>query len=455
VGANNPDIYRMNSSIFSPRVGFAWTPNKLGKTVIRGGFGVFVAPIGIIGNLSLGFNNGTPTLRQSGFNQTTQFVATNDNYLSPASTLSNPFANGILQPAGSSKGASTFLGQTVNFFNPEVRNPYSLRWDFDIQRQLPGQLVLEVAYIGNHGEHLLIPSTNLNRLPRQYLSASPVRDNTVITNLGSSVPNPFRGLLPNSTSLNGSTVGLQQLLLPYPQFPSGGVIVDSSGAGNSYYESLNVRLQKRFTHGLTLINNFTWNRMTERLVYLNDTDPAPEKRISGDSRPLREVLAATYRLPIGRGQAFDPRSRLWSSVLGGWTVTGVTVFQSGPPLSWGNLIYYGGPLHLSPHAVDTPAFDITRFNIASAQQLSQNIRTLDTLFNNLRRDPSKNLDLSVMKEVPFGEQKFVQIRAEAFNSTNRVTMAAPNLSATASTFGYITTQANNPRRIQIGARVVW
>jgi hypothetical protein len=136
-------------------------------------------------------------------------------------------------------------------------------------------------------------------------------------------------------------------------------------------------------------------------------------------------------------------------------VTGVTVFQLGPPLAWGNLIYDGGPLNLSPHAVDTAAFDTTRFNTAAAQQLSQNIRTFNTQFNNLRRDPSKNLDLSVMKEVPFGERRFVQLRVESFNTTNRVTMAAPNLTATASTFGFITTQANNPRRIQVGARVVW
>jgi hypothetical protein len=80
---------------------------------------------------------------------------------------------------------------------------------------------------------------------------------------------------------------------------SNGILEDFVQAGESYYSSLNVRLQKRMPNGLTLINNFIYNNFMERVDYLNDSDPSPEKRISADSRPLREVLAASYRLPIG------------------------------------------------------------------------------------------------------------------------------------------------------------
>jgi hypothetical protein len=461
VNASARDAYQMNSHIFSPRLGFAWTPKALGsRTVIRGGFGVFVAPIGIVGNASMGFKystgvNGLPALRQSGFSQTTQFLATNDNYLSPAATLSNPFPAGILRPVGSALGASTFLGQQVNFFNPDVRNPYSLRWNFGIQRQLPGEMVLEAAYIGNHGLHLLVASTGLNSVPQRYLSNSPVRDSATINLLGSTVPNPFRGLLPNSASLNGANVALQQLLLRYPQFPSGGVVMDLAGAGSSYYESLNIRLQKRFTHGLTLINNFVWNRNIDRLADLNDGDPAPEKRTSADSRPLREVLAATYRVPVGRGKHFDFHSRILNGMVGGWAVNGILTLQTGPQLAWGNVIYYGGPINLNTHQPDGPAFDSSRFNTASAQQLGSNIRTFNTLFNNLRRDPSKNFDASLLKEIPFRERKYVQLRFEAYNALNRVTFNAPDVRPTATTFGLITGQANTERRVQVAARIVW
>ena len=76
-------------------------------------------------------------------------------------------------------------------------------------------------------------------------------------------------------------------------------------------------------------------------------------------------------------------------------------------------------------------------------------------FGNLRRDASKNLDLSASKDFPFGERRYVQLRIETFNITNHVTFAAPNLSPTSSAFGTIASQANSPRYIQLGARVVW
>jgi len=116
--SSNRDIYHTQSHIFSPRFGFAWTPSKLGnKTVIRGGFGVFMFPIGVAG------------INQTGFSQQTSLVASLDSFLTPHSTLGNPFPDGIQQPTGSSLGLATNLGKDVTFFNPNVSNPYSLRWD--------------------------------------------------------------------------------------------------------------------------------------------------------------------------------------------------------------------------------------------------------------------------------------------------------------------------------------
>jgi hypothetical protein len=459
--ASDPYIYHTKSSVFSPRVGFAWTPRQLGRqTVLRGGLGMFVMPVGISGN---GQTNGTVTLNQQGFSQTTQFVATNDNYLTSAGTLSNPFPNGIVKPAGSTGGTGTYLGQAITFYNTGVRNGYSLRWCFGVQRQLPAKMVLEVVYIGNHAVRLPI-TTQLDYIPRQYLSTSPVRDQTTINLLGASVANPFRGLLPNSSSQNGATVSRQQLLIPFPQYPvpgtpastSNGVVMQGNPAGGSYFHSLNVRLQKRFTNGLTFINNFSWNKLVDHLAYLNDSDTAPEKRISSDSRPLRNVLAGTYELPIGRRKRFDPHSRLGNALVGGWKLNGMLTFQIGPPLTgWGNVIYYGGPINFNTHQPDGVALDITRFERASNQQLSSNVRTFNTQYGNLRRDMTKNVDLSMSKSFSLGEPRYLQVRFETFNSTNRVTFGAPNISPTASNFAVIATQANAPRTLQLGMRLVW
>ena len=446
--SSNPNVYNTGFGIFSPRVGLAWTPAVLGhKTVLRGGFGMFVAPTGI---------NGSQNLNQEGFSQTTQFVATNDNYLTAAGTLSNPFPTGIVQPS-SSNGAGTFLGQGLTIFNPEVRNSYSVRWNLGIQREIPGQIVVEVAYIGNHAVHLPI-TTVTDYIPRQYLSPSLYRDaadNATANLLGGSVKNPFLGLLPNSSNLNGSTVALSQLLIAFPQYPVNGISQQYTNAGESYFNSLNFRAVKRFTHGLTLIQNFTYSKLIERVSYLNDSDQAPEKRVGSDSRPLRETLAASYELPFGRRLRFDPGNRILNAVFGNWAANGSIVFQSGPPLNFGNLVYIGGPLNLNPHDPNGPTFDTTRFFTASNLQPSDNIRVFDAQFNNLRRDPTKNADLSMLKRFTLGERKFLQVRFEGFNITNRVTFAAPSLSATSTAFATITAQANTPRRIQMGLRLVW
>ena len=99
---------------------------------------------------------------------------------------------------------------------------------------------------------------------------------------------------------------------------------------------------------------------------------------------------------------------------------------------------------------------IRRDSIPSPASSSQTtFGRCNTQFNNLRADPVKNLDLSVLKRIPITEQKYLQIRFETFNTTNRVTFGGPGLTPTASTFGLITTQANTPRRLQVGARLVW
>jgi len=87
--------------------------------------------------------------------------------------------------------------------------------------------------------------------------------------------------------------------------------------------------------------------------------------------------------------------------------------------------------------------------------LANNIRTFSTQFGKSRADPTKNLDLSVLKKFSLGERRYLQLRFESFNVTNRVTFSAPNVTPTSASLGMITAQANTPRRSQVGARIVW
>jgi hypothetical protein len=439
--SSNRNVYNTHSRYFSPRFGFAWTPEfGKGKLVVRGGYSVFVFPI-ITGGVN-----------QTGFSQTTDVVSTSNSYLTNDITLSNPFPGGILQPTGSSLGLSTFAGKSLTFFNPNPLNPYSQRWTLGIQRQLPGNTVLEVGYIGNHAIHLPV-NHQLNFLPRQYLSTLGVRDQPVIDRNTANVGNPFLNLLPG-TSINGSTIARSQLLLPYPEFT--GVTEQGVSEGSSYFHMFQVRADKHFSNGLQLLANYSHSRLMERRSRLNDSDLQLEKRVSSDDRPNRIVISGSYELPFGHGKMFGASSpALVNKLIAGWTFNAVYTRQSGAPVSWGNVIYLGGDLNWDPHNAQH-AFDTTRFVTASSLQLSNNVRTYGSLFNNLRQDPSNILDSSLIKNTQITEWLRLQIRVEFFNVFNHAELNGPDLSPTSSTFGQITSQANDIGRVgQIGARFVW
>jgi hypothetical protein len=472
-GAGNNAVFANSSHLFSPRASLAWSPEALhGKTVIRVGFGMFVAPIAIsyVGPDGKYSTSPRTPLGQEGFSQSTPVTATNDNYLTPAMTLGNPFPNGFLASAGSSLGLLTYAGQTLQFMNPDMQNGYSERWNFDIQHTLSTNTMFEIAYIGNHALHLPVNVTQLNGLPRADLSTLPVKDANT-TYLTNSVTNPFSKL---QTSQNGSTAALAQLLAPYPEFPvgdsatgwngGGGILEYNDTVGSSYFHSLNARLQKRTSHGLTLNANFIYSKLIERLSWLNASDAVPERRVSPTDRPLRFVTSLVYELPIGQNKWINLQSRWANTLLGGWRLTSIYSWQVGGPVVWnngsstspGDYVYFGGPLNLNPRQTNGTAFDTTQFVTNSTNAFQYHLRTFSTTFGNLRTDGINALDSSVIKQFHFSEAKrYLELRGEMFNVANHPSFAAPNTTATNSAFGTITATVNRFRTIQLSARIVF
>ncbi len=425
---------------FSPRLGISWSPSAMkGKTVLRTGLGMFDYVYGVI------------LPQQPGFSYTNSYVATNDSFVTPAATLKNPFPNGLVQPPGSSQGLNTNLGQSITFLNPNLARQYSLRWTFDLQQQLTKDTTLQIGYIGNHSVHLT-SSYNFGSLPAQYLSTSPFRDTATINALSAVVANPFAGLLPGQSN-NGSTTSVSNLLRPFPAFS--GVTEANMNNGGSYFHELGIRLARRMTKGLLVAANYGHSRLMEQVSYLNAGSLALEKRVSAGDRPNNFSFSALYQLPFGKGKRFGSNAKGVTNILiGDWAVSTLYTFHTGAPLAWGNVIYNGGSLQYDPRNVNH-AFDTTRFNLVSAQQLSQNFRYFPSQFNNLRTDGTNNLNISVTKEFSLWEKMHLQFRADSFNAANHALFGAPNLTPTGTTFGVISTQTNTPRVIQGALRLTF
>lgn len=454
--SKNGAQYQTISHWVSPRIGFSYNPSILGqKMVVRGGFSMFVLPANLDTLSTVDVPGSSAIVNQEGFSATTSFVPTNNNYLTAASTLDNPFSSGFTPVVGSSLGASTNLGQTITYYAPVIRDPYALRWNLGVQYALSSDLLLELDYIGDHAVHQPIASTPIDYIPQQFLSTLPTRDNALISSYTGTVKNPFAGLLPG-TSINGATVARSQLLMNYPQFT--GITEQNSSEGDSVYHDMSVRVEKRASHGLSITANYSFSKLIESMQYLNPGDIKLAKIISPYDHKQHLAIGGTYELPIGTGKLIDIKSGVWNSIVGGFKVNGVYSFQTGAPLYFSNdLVTTGQPIKASTR-ITTPgkALNTAAFDTAGADQFSFHLRTLPLTFGNVRTDGINQLDSSLLKDFLLPKGMYAQFRFEVFNALNHASFAAPAVSsATSSSFGTITSQANSARTVQFGGRFVF
>jgi outer membrane receptor protein involved in Fe transport len=466
---------------FAPRVGLAY---RLGeKTVLRGGYGVFFVPYSVEQTSAIGnvFSVNAPQSFDSGQ------VRQPGGAAAPTVFLNNPYPNGITAPPGNSLGPDTLIGQSPVLVEPFRQNAYVQQWNVVVSRQLARNLALDVAYAGNHGVRLPYRTLNINQIPSEYLDyakanfasardANGVAATNVSQFFSQSVANPFFGLItnPNST-LGAANVTRGQLLKRYPQYDNPTIFNGHFGA--SKYNSLQVKLEKRFSQGLSANVSYVWSKTIDigrngnnnsgAATSIDDAfDLAGEYSISNFDIPHRFVGSFSYELPFGRRKAFGGDwSGLLQALAGGWQVSGTFTRQAGSPIS---IVSNGFGLSFATRRPDRLPGDAsfgdarerardgdTWFDTALfAQPADFTLGNAARNFSDVRRDGYRNVDLSVLKNFFFAEgRQKIQFRGEFINAFNLVVYGTPgsNVSDPAN-FGRITTQGNQPRLIQLALR---
>jgi len=436
-GLTDPD--RNN---FGPRVGFAYTLAK--KIVLRGGYALAYIPV--IGSVEpVGYSNTTP------------WVSSTDGGITVRDRLSNPFPGGLLPPIGNSQGLLTLVGQDISFVEPADRAPRFHTWQFDVQRELPSQVLVEVGYVGTRGLGLISPTERLNQAPAAAFSQGAALTQTVA--------NPFFGVL-TTGALSGSTIQRQRLLVAYPHFTS--VSRLNPAYGNSVYHSMQLRVEKRMAHGVAALVSYTIAKNITDLATSQDSSNRRANRAVGDfDVPQRLTVAAAWDLPFGRGrQWMKNTSRAADLLLGGWQLSTFSTFQAGFALGFG---IQGGtfPLGVSirPNVAGDPTEGVTGghsqrlgryFNTAAfARPDNFTLGNAAPRIHTVRNPGMNNVNLTLSKTFSIVEKLNLEFRASWFNALNHPVFSGPNTTVGAANFGRISGQANLSRQTEFAMRVIF
>jgi hypothetical protein len=450
-----------------PRFGFAYelTP----KTAIRGGYGIYytLSRGTIKGHTGSGFQTNSPVEFSRDGNQTRY------------ASLDNPYPNGLTIPPGSSLGDATFLGLGIGTESQANQNPQYQQWNFSVQRELPGNSVVQANYTGGKGTHLYFGGgvTNRNRLDPSLWSLGRTRLNEL-------VDNPFYGIITNPQSrLSAPTVTLNTLLRPYPQY-AGGVSGSALNIANSIYHAVQFQFEKRFSKGLAMMAHYTISKLIDDSSFSdgnvgwlggvtdvqNPFDLRQERAVSAMDVPQRFVFTVSYQLPFGRGKSFGSNwSRPVDWVLGGWEVNTLMTFSSGFPLNSGSQ-FREAPLQSpvlwegvqrpnligDPHMPGSVKDRLNHYlnEAAFSRPAPDTFGSMPRTLPNYRSPGIRNADAAIFKNLNFSERKSVQLRLEAFNITNTATFATPHMTFGATNFGVIDRYANGrgPRELQVAVK---
>lgn len=459
-------VYETPKNNFAPRFGIAWDISGKGTTVLRTGYGIYHDQV-LLGNVELHLGNPP-------YQETISLTG---------GTVSNPV------PAGASLAATvaTAVPALIRGVPLNYKNPYMQHWSLDVQHLLARKTFVQIGYYGSKGTHL-IGANDINNLPAGYagsqtcvLTANSTTGATLTT--GPCQAKDAQGNLIAFTGASGTTVErVLDQIRPYRGYRSIAMVEPKY---NSNYHSLQVQATQRFSGDSQFQLSYTWSKnLTD-----NQTDrstgaqniynlPAEYGRAQLDRRHALRINYI-YELPF-----FQSQQGFAGKILGGWQFSGITTYQSGLPFTptigtgvSGNILYdpaglgfFGSsPSGARPNLLCNPNENAPHtveqwFNISCVQT------TFPTSGTGVPGNASRGAidgprlfksDMTLTKNVRFGERYKLQLKAESFNVFNQTNFTSPTLTASTaritntagiiSGFGVIV-GARDPRTFQFGAK---
>ena len=423
-------VYDTDYNNFAPRIGFAYRPFGKSTTVVRAGFGSFY-------NMQSAGNGITPLSRSSPFRD---------------SQTAGPFSLPVIPNLANMFTAATST-PTAPGIQQDIRTGYINQWSFGMQRELAKNMVLDVGYLGSVG-HKLPTAWNLNQA------------------------------LPGNGTVNSRR--------PYPGWGaiSGGFI---SSIGNSSFNSLTVRVERRFSSGLSFLSSYSFSKIIDQTsgaatsssaspTFAQDArNLSAERSVADYDTPHRWVLSSVYSLPFGKGQRFATGNRIADSIVGGWQTTTILTLQSGRPFTVtsgrdeSNTDGGGDrPNVIGEWRVENPTPNRwfnpctltaagVRRNCAANDTPAWQVNAINTFGNAgrniLRGQNAANIDLGIYRNVRIFERLSAQVRAEMFNVANHTYFSLPVGNSSNVDFGKINSAAQSDfgsqRQIQFALKLTF
>lgn len=412
-------FYRADRNNFAPRFGLAYDVSGTGRTVIRSGFSILYETL-LQANSVQQVENNPPYSAFAVTRTPLPFPASG-----PAATLLDLRA--LAQPSRAIAA--------VDYH--DFRNPYSMQFNFGVQHRLGQGWLVELAYVGSRGLHLPL-FLNANQVPIRSLSTGQ------------------RASIAQAVAASQDTTPILSTLRPYPAFDA---VTLSRNAASSTYHSGQIKIEKRFTSGLSLLASYTFSKSIDNASdygsvdaserVLDSEDLSLQRGVSSFDVPHRFSSAFTYELP------FNPGSGLIKTLAGGWQVNAIVTLQSGQPFTPSTSAFdpYRNEAFNRPDVIGDPNSNVPAglaFNPAAFRA------PVDGTFGNagrniVRGDGFHSVDLSLFKNFAVTEQWKLQFRAEAVNSFNQVNYQGPvvNLNSTPGVF----VAAAPPRILQLGLKL--